>query len=95
MNQTLDKPLEEKGVKNYTIESVCFSVGGTLGRRGREAFSLPLRSTQSRRVVVRGAVGTTCVSLGCLVNKVTLPMSFHAFSLFILINRKTVICFVF
>ena len=46
----------------------------------REAFSLPFGSTQSRGVGVRGAVGTTGVSLGCLVNKVTLPMSFHAFS---------------
>lgn len=64
--------------------------------RVREAFSLPFGSTQSRGVGVRGAVGTTGVSLGCLVNKVTLPMSFHALSLFVLINPKTVIvCFVF
>lgn len=33
-------------------------------------------------------MGTTGVSLGCLVNKVTLPMSFHALSLFVLINPK-------
>ena len=62
--------------------------------RVREAFSLPSGSTQSRGVGVRGAVGTTHVSLGCLVNKVTLPMSFHALSLSVLINPKTVIiCF--
>lgn len=62
----------------------------------REAFSLPFGSTQSRGVGVRSAVGTTGVSLGCLVNKVTLPTSFHALSLFVLINPKTVIvCFVF
>lgn len=62
--------------------------------RMREAFSLPSGSTQSRGVGVRGAVGTTRVSLGCLVNKVTLAMRFHALSLSVLINPKTVIiCF--
>ena len=69
----------------------------------REAFSLPSGSTQSRGVGVRGAVGTTRVSLGCLVNKVTLAMRFcfifvrfdkpqdchHLFSKLSVLNKKS------